>query len=54
MENDPRKWIHGNLLLSFCVPKIWRPHLYQLSSVPCMNYLSKQRLAKVACSLSVK
>ena len=23
MGNDPRLWIHGNLLHCFCVPKIW-------------------------------
>ena len=31
----------------FCVPKVWWSHLYILSSVICMNYLSNRRLAKV-------
>ena len=31
----------------FRVPKIWWSHLYILSSVPWINYLSNRRLAKV-------
>ena len=47
MKNDPRKWIHGNLMLYFVSQKIWWSHLYILSSVPWMNYLINRRLAKV-------
>ena len=32
------------------VPKTWWSHLYILSSIPWMNYLSNQRIAKVTTS----
>ena len=47
MENDPRSFIHGNLLLYFCVPEFWLLHLYKFSRVHEMNHLSNRMLAKV-------
>ena len=47
MKNDPRKWIHGNLMIFFVSQKNCWSHLYILSSVPWMNYLINRRLARV-------